>query len=93
MNEKMFDELIESVKKGGKIFRGEEEPSRKFVLSISEIQSIRNKHQLSQEKFAVLLGISPSTLRNWEQGRRNPNGSALVLLKIAKKHPEIFFQD
>ncbi len=44
---------------------------------------------LSQEKFAMLLGISPRTLRDWEQGRRSPSGAAKTLLRIAAKHPEV----
>jgi len=35
-----------------------------------------------------MLGISVSTLQNWEQGRRTPEGPAMVLLRVAEKHPE-----
>ena len=35
------------------------------------------------------LGISVHTLRNWEQGRRRPEGPALALLRIAARHPRI----
>jgi len=35
------------------------------------------------------MGISVSTLRNWEQGRRKPEGPAKVLLMVAAKHPEV----
>ena len=34
-------------------------------------------------------GISVHTLRNWEQGRRKPEGPALALLRIAARHPKI----
>ncbi|MEW6300610.1 MAG: hypothetical protein AB1671_23215 [Thermodesulfobacteriota bacterium] len=34
------------------------------------------------------MGISPGTLRNWEQGRRKPQGSARVLLRVVARHPE-----
>lgn len=44
---------------------------------------------MSQEKFAALLGISPRTLRDWEQGRRSPSGAARTLLRIAASHPEV----
>jgi putative transcriptional regulator len=39
-----------------------------------------------------LLGISSATLKNWEQGRRQPSGAAKVLLKIAKLHPRIILK-
>jgi putative transcriptional regulator len=41
-----------------------------------------------QTQFAAMLGISVRTLRNWEQGRRVPEGPAMVLLQVAAKHPE-----
>ena len=49
---------------------------------------IRERMGLSQDKFAKLLGISSSTLKNWEQGRRKPDGPARILLNVAAKHPE-----
>lgn len=53
------------------------------------VAEARAKTGLSQEKFATLLGISPRTLRDWEQGRRTPSGAAQTLLRIAAKHPEV----
>jgi putative transcriptional regulator len=53
------------------------------------VAEARSRTGLSQEKFAELLGISPRTLRDWEQGRRNPSGAAKTLLLIAAKHPDI----
>ena len=44
---------------------------------------------LSQTKFARAMGISVHTLRNWEQGRRQPEGAAIALLRIAARHPRI----
>ena len=44
---------------------------------------------LSQRLFARALGISVHTLRNWEQGRRQPDGPAIALLRIAARHPRI----
>jgi len=88
MNENLFQELLKSVKEGGAILRGEKTPSRKFTFRTPNVRELRKKYGLSQNQFARLLGISPATLRNWEQGRRNPEGPARVLLLIAEKHPE-----
>jgi hypothetical protein len=49
----------------------------------------RAKTGLSQSQFATLLGISVRTLHDWEQGRREPSGAAMTLLKIASRHPEV----
>ena len=89
MKQELFEELLESVKQGGEILSGKREPSRKFECVGINIQSIRQKYGLSQNKFAALLGISVSTLRNWEQGRRKPEGPARILLRIAELHPEV----
>ncbi|MBI3695349.1 MAG: helix-turn-helix domain-containing protein [Acidobacteria bacterium] len=43
---------------------------------------------MSQGAFAARFGISPATLRNWEQGRRLPEGPARVLLAIIDREPE-----
>lgn len=53
------------------------------------VAQARAKTGLSQENFAALLGISPRTLRDWEQGRRSPSGAARTLLRIAAMHPEV----
>lgn len=88
MKDELFSELVESVREGGAILRGEKEPSRTFEVEPPDVQAIRDSYQLSQSEFAALLGISVDTLQNWEQGRRTPAGPARVLLQIAAKHPE-----
>lgn len=88
MKEELFDELAASVREGGAILRGEWEPSREFAVEGPDIKRIRAQYQLSQSQFAALLGISVGTLRNWEQGRRRPEGPARVLLQVASRHPE-----
>ena len=88
MKKKLFEELLESVRQGGAILRGETKPSRIFHLDQPDVRSIRDRYGLTQPKFADLLGISVSTLRNWEQGRRKPEGAARVLLLVAAKYPE-----
>lgn len=88
MKDELFAELMESVREGGGILRGEIKPQRVFEPGEPDVAAIRGKYRLSQAKFAVLLGISVATLRNWEQGRRKPEGAAKVLLRVAEKHPE-----
>lgn len=68
MKEELFKELLKSVKQGGAILRGEMKPSRAFKFRQLDVRSIRDHYGLSQPKFADMLGISVSTLRNWEPG-------------------------
>ncbi|MGC3873459.1 helix-turn-helix domain-containing protein [Halomonas sp. GXIMD04776] len=55
-------------------------------------QVIRLKLKMSQSVFAGLMGVSVRTLQDWEQGRREPQGPAVALLRIAEQHPEVFDQ-
>lgn len=55
----------------------------------AEIAALRRFVGMTQVEFGRAMGISVHTLRNWEQGRRKPEGPALALLKIAARHPRI----
>jgi putative transcriptional regulator len=92
MNDELFDELLESVREGGAILRGQKEPARKFEVKAPDVKQIRDQYQLSQSEFAALLGVSIKTLQNWEQGRRSPHGAARVLLQVAARHPAVVWE-
>ena len=53
-----------------------------------DVRSVRAKLGMSQQRFAERFGISTATLRNWEQGRRQPEGPARVLLTIIDREPK-----
>ena len=89
MNDELFGELVGSVREAGAYLRGEREPARVTFLREPDPKSIRTRLELTQEEFAAALCISVKTLRNWEQGRREPSGPAMRLLQIAAKHPEV----
>ena len=55
----------------------------------ADVSALRRFVGLTQEQFAQAMEISVHTLRNWEQGRRNPEGPALALLRIVARHPRI----
>jgi putative transcriptional regulator len=77
-------ELLASVRemKAGKIGRVHRVP-------VSAIAEARARSGLSRQRFADLLGVSPRTLQEWEQGRRHPSGAARSLLAIAALRPEV----
>ncbi len=54
-----------------------------------DVAALRRFVGLTQTQFAQAMGISVHTLRNWEQGRRAPEGPAIGLLRIAARHPRI----
>ena len=88
MKKEMFDELVASVREAGKIRRGKKKANRVRRFRVSDVKKIRAKLGVSQTEFAMMIGVSVATLRNWEQGRREPEGPAKALLIVASKDPE-----
>ena len=95
MRRDLFDELVESVKEMKSIQAGRSKPARVTKAGdllredAPDVAALRARFKLSQAKFAALLGISVDTLQNWEQYRRQPEGPAKVLLRVAAAHPEV----
>jgi putative transcriptional regulator len=85
--QKFQDDLLESV---GQMKRGE--ASRLTKVYVTDAAKARHSVGMTQEQFAVLLGVSARTLQDWEQGRREPTRTAKTLLKVAVKHPKILKQ-
>jgi putative transcriptional regulator len=88
MNKRLFEKLVDSMKQHDEIARGARSPSRKFNVDATQVKEIRAATGLSQPKFARLLNVDVGTLRNWEQGRREPTGPAKALLKAIKRDPK-----
>ncbi len=89
MESKSFEELLASIKEAKEILSKKRSPNRNFYIDEPNVKEIRSKFNLTQVEFANLLNISVATLRNWEQGRRKPEGSARVLLNVANSNPEV----
>jgi putative transcriptional regulator len=80
--------LVDAVLEADEILRGARKPSREFRVDATSIKALRTQLELSQAKFATLLDIDLGTLRNWEQGRREPTGPAKALLRAIRNDPE-----
>lgn len=87
-----FDELLESVQQMDEILKGERAPSREFHIDAIQVKEIRKSTGLTQASFAKNIGIEVSTLRNWEQGRREPTGPAKALLTALRNDPKHVMQ-
>jgi putative transcriptional regulator len=81
--EKFQRDLLKSVRqmKAGKA-------TRTTQVALSPIAEARSRLGMSQSELAALMGVSPRTLQDWEQGRRKPTGAAQTLLRVAIAHPE-----
>ena len=62
-------------------------PSRVIRFAPADVKAIRAKLGKSQAEFSLMIGVSVATLRNWEQGRRRPEGPALALLRVVSAAP------
>ncbi len=89
MKKALFDDLVASIREAGQIHRGEKKASRTFVFEPDDVRQIREKLHKSESEFARMIGVSVSTLQNWEQGRRQPEGPARALLVVASKAPKV----
>jgi putative transcriptional regulator len=87
MKREAFEQLVRSVRQAGRIRRGAGRASRSFFFAPADVKAIRRKLGKSQAEFALMIGVSVATLRNWEQGRRTPEGPALALLRVASVEP------
>ncbi len=93
-NRDLGKEILEGIKeiRAWQLGKKELKVSRVALPAAKEVAQIRHNLGLSQQAFASLMGVSVATLRNWEQGRREPHGSARSLLLIAKKIPNAFLK-
>ncbi|MBI9083303.1 MAG: helix-turn-helix domain-containing protein [Desulfobacterales bacterium] len=87
MKDEHFEKVVASIREAGDIKVGKKAPSRTYEIKPPEIKMVREKLDVSQTEFALMIGVSVRTLQNWEQGRRSPDGPAKALLRIASKNP------
>jgi putative transcriptional regulator len=85
--------LIRSVRQAIAWAHGEEVPVRVTMVSVErqpivDVRSVRRNLGLSQSQFAARFGFTPATIKNWEQGRTQPDGPARILLAVIAHHPE-----
>lgn len=85
---KFGQELIESAKEALAIAEGNAKPARAISAEAPDVAAIRKRLGLSQDRFAKRFGLSPATIRDWEQGRRQPDAPARNLLRVIEYAPE-----
>ncbi|HYB57690.1 MAG TPA: helix-turn-helix domain-containing protein [Alphaproteobacteria bacterium] len=82
--------IIESAKEARAFVRGEmTEGFKVHVPERIDVRAVRKKTGLSQQQFALRIGVPVGTLRNWEQRRRAPEGPARVLLAMLTRRPTV----
>jgi putative transcriptional regulator len=86
---KAGERMIASAQQALAYARGEREGFVTHVPERVDVKAIRETEGLSQEAFAQRYGFTVSAVRDWEQGRRRPERSARLLLKLIEREPEV----
>jgi putative transcriptional regulator len=84
---KFGDDLIASLTEAVAHARGDPNGVKVHVIDVPDIKAIRHQLNMSQEIFAVTYRIPLATLKNWEQGRRQPDAPAMAYLTAISRKP------
>lgn len=89
MKKAHFDTLLGGVRQMQALRAGTMKPARVTELTPDHPRAVRSRLKMTQEALAEMLGVPLGTLRNWEQGTREPVGAAQALLRLAARHPKL----
>ena len=88
MTKKAADKILAGIEDAVAYVEGNEARGVSHTVEVVDVRSIRKSLGMSQARLSKALLIPVGTLRNWEQGRRQPEGPAKVLLFLLKKNPD-----
>ena len=90
MARKAFDKIMDGLTDALAYAEGDKSRGKAHEIEVPtvDVRAARKTLGLSQDRFAEVFRISPSTLRKWEQGTRRPHGPARVLLTVIAKEPD-----
>ena len=91
MSKQAFEGILQGLEEALAHTRGNATAAARVVrvaVKPADIKTARKKVGLSRDAFARAFGLSPATLRKWENGEREPTGAARVLLTIINREPE-----
>ncbi len=91
MSRQAFEGIVQGLEEALAYTRGDESAVARVVkvaVRPADIKTARKKTGMSRETSARAFGLSPATLRKWENGERQPTGAARVLLTIISREPE-----
>ena len=79
------------MRQAGQIRRGTRRRCRTTTFAPTDVRAFERNRGVS-DGICTMIGVSVATLRNWEQGRRTPDGPALALLRVAATAPKAVIQ-
>jgi len=88
----MTEEEIQAAAKSDPDARPMTEAELQNAKPVPRIKTMRRSLRLTQEEFAARYHIPLGTLRDWEQGRSEPDQTAKAYLKVIAANPEAIYQ-
>ena len=85
MSREAFEAIMAGIEDAGEYLHGNQKGRRVHEIDVGRIDvaRLRKDLELTQEQFAKVFRVKAGTIRNWEQGIREPAGPARVLLAVA----------
>src|SRR3954451_15712088 len=88
MSKAAFNKIAEGLNEALAVARGEAEPYRLHVPPEIDVRAIRDKAEMTQDRFASAFGFSVHQIRQWEQGRNRPLGAMRAYLLLIGQDPQ-----
>ena len=86
---KFGEELLESLRQAAEHAKGNKVRGMRFTkVELPDVKAIRQSLRMSQDEFAAVYRIPLATVKNWEQGRRQPDAPAAAYLRAIQRRPK-----
>ncbi|WP_417613103.1 helix-turn-helix domain-containing protein [Parasphingorhabdus sp.] len=86
MKDDDFSGIMEGIEDATAFVQGEQARAR--VVAGPDIKALRKRIKMTQAKFAKTYHLPLGTVKDWEQGRRQPDAPARALLTVIEDDPE-----
>jgi len=84
----VFEGIMEGLTEAAAIARGEAQPARVYVPNKVNVKAIREKLNMTQAEFAARFSFNVARVRDWEQGRSQPDGALRAYLLVIERQPK-----
>ena len=80
-------DLIDSLSEALDHATGKKVGAREHFIEVPDVRALREALDMSQTEFARAYHIPLSTLKGWEQRRRQPDATAAAFLNVIARMP------
>jgi putative transcriptional regulator len=90
MARKAFTEIMAGIDDAIAYAKGDKKRGVRRIVRVPDdvdVRAIRLRFKLSRPKFAARFGLDVRAIQDWEQGRRHPDRSTRILLRVIEKEP------